>query len=654
MKKLTLTIKGKIILLALVGILGLIFSSAVNIALDKKKGEDMSLAGFSQEIAEVILKEVLLISTATVEKPMIEEFSAQHQLALTALDRSQALSTDEKTKKTKVVLENNEKQLADAFQSVTQNNKAMATEKNAGLAIAIQIGTLVQNTINAISKEETAKVMEGKQLSTATIIYRDEIREVLSLVKSRTIVIQNLFLLEDAEAYSKEITALRAQTAKEIKNGKTVISQINSKEHRDTWELIVAGIVKQDEAENKVFEEWRKNEELQTSLKAYSEEAQNAAKSIQSLSREKMIERSVIAQTIMFISIMLTLIILVGLSFVIVRTTIGPINVVISRLKDIAEGEGDLTKRLDANSKDELGSLATAFNTFVHKIQDTIVQVTGTSALLHQSSNALLTISEQMANMVGQTSAKANTVAVAMEEASTNISVVTDATEQMKSSIKEIARHTDKASSISQKATFQTVVCSEQVSALGLAAKEIGNVLGTINEISDQVNLLALNATIEAARAGEAGKGFAVVANEIKELARQTSNATMEIRAKVEGIQKTTDGTVKGIEIITSIVKDINEIVAAVAEAVSVQLATTNEIHGNISQASQGVAEVNENVAQSSTVIREIAEDICEVNTAAQSLADNSDKVRENAGEMKNQAEQLNKLVGTFRVFEKQ
>jgi methyl-accepting chemotaxis protein len=113
-------------------------------------------------------------------------------------------------------------------------------------------------------------------------------------------------------------------------------------------------------------------------------------------------------------------------------------------------------------------------------------------------------------------------------------------------------------------------------------------VVETITEISEQVNLLALNATIEAARAGEAGKGFAVVANEIKELAKQTSAATLEIKEKIQNIQGSTDGTVKGINEISEVIRSVNEIVGTIATAVEEQSAATKEIASNIAQASRG------------------------------------------------------------------
>ena len=133
---------------------------------------------------------------------------------------------------------------------------------------------------------------------------------------------------------------------------------------------------------------------------------------------------------------------------------------------------------------------------------------------------------------------------------------------------------------------------------LGQAAQEIGQVTETITNISAQTNLLALNATIEAARAGTAGKGFAVVANEIKELARQTAEATEDIKARIAGIQDSTGTAISDIGQITTVIKDVGGIVASIAAAIEEQATVTKDVAGNIAQASTGVRDANQHVNQ--------------------------------------------------------
>ncbi len=304
------------------------------------------------------------------------------------------------------------------------------------------------------------------------------------------------------------------------------------------------------------------------------------------------------------------------LAWFISRLITRPVNAMVAGLKDIAQGEGDLTKRLEDDAKDELGELATWFNTFMNKLQHLIKDIAGGVDTLSSSSTELSAISEQMTQGIQESSERANTVsaaaeemnanmttvAAAMEQSATNTNMVATAAEEMSATIGEIARNAEKARGISDEAATKASNASTNMDQLGNAANAIGKVIETITDISEQVNLLALNATIEAARAGEAGKGFAVVANEIKELAKQTAEATGDIKEKIEGIQGTTSTTVGQIAEITQVITDVNEVVANIATAVEQQSAATKEIATNVAQASTGIQEVNENVNQSSTV----------------------------------------------------
>jgi len=351
-------------------------------------------------------------------------------------------------------------------------------------------------------------------------------------------------------------------------------------------------------------------------------------------------------------------------SYFLVRAITKPLHQVVAGLKDIAEGEGDLTNRLDVQSQDEMGELAKWFNVFIEKIQVVIRDVSQNAGLLGTASQQLLDIAKQMSSGANQTSGKANTVAAAgeemsanmgamasaMGEAAGNVTMVAAAVEEMTSTITQIADNAEKASKITAGAVSQTEKASVQISELGESAKDIGKVIETITDISEQVNLLALNATIEAARAGEAGKGFAVVANEIKELARQTATATNEIKQRVEGIQHSTKGTVAEITAITKVVNEVNQIVGAIAGAVDEQSSATREIASNISQASVGISEVNQNVSQGSVVSAQIAQEISEVKDAAASMSKNSTQVDQSATALSGLAGELNAMVNRFKV----
>lgn len=333
-------------------------------------------------------------------------------------------------------------------------------------------------------------------------------------------------------------------------------------------------------------------------------------------------------------------------------------------LRDIAEGEGDLTRRLEVNTDDEIGELAGWFNVFIEKVQLVFRDVSVNSVNIKRSSSELFGIAGNLSNGVESTfeksdkaasssekvSTRINAVAAAMKKASSNIANVAAAAEQMSSTISEVAENTEVAHGISIKAVTQAKSASSNVQELNKAALDIDKVTENIAEISEQTNLLALNATIEAARAGEAGKGFAVVANEVKNLANQTVEATVEIKGKIHDIQQKTEGTINEIEGISDIIDQINDIVSSIAAAIEEQSVTTREIAENVAQTSGGIGEISGKVGTNSVVIREIANDIHDVHATADDIARGNEEVHKNADELNSMAEELRDLVKKFKV----
>ena len=367
------------------------------------------------------------------------------------------------------------------------------------------------------------------------------------------------------------------------------------------------------------------------------------------------------------LSIMITLGLLVLTAIVLsllMRKLVAPIIKTNRMLRDIAEGEGDLTGRIDVDTQDEVGELAKWFNVFVDKLQHMIRDIGADAESLHQAVGSLSELSAQMSKGAGATSAKATSVAAAAEEMSSNMGAVSGSMEvsannldsisaaitEMTSTINEIAVNSEKARSITVQAVEQVGNATSQVEALGVSAREIGNVLETVTSISEQTNLLALNATIEAARAGDAGKGFAVVANEIKELAQQTAEATDDIRQKIGAIQQTTSDTVTEISNISAVVNENEAIVTTIASAVEEQSVTARDISASINQMSSGIQEINDNVGQSSSVSQEIAQEIADVNQASNEMSDDAGEVSNNADKMRELSDRLASLVRTFKV----
>ncbi len=341
-----------------------------------------------------------------------------------------------------------------------------------------------------------------------------------------------------------------------------------------------------------------------------------------------------------------------------------PINQAVEGLRDIAEGDGDLTLRLPVNTNDEIGDLSTWFNTFIEKLQYIIGDLTTQAETMDGSSLALLEVASGLSKRAVNTSERSTSVSGAAEEMAKNITgvassmkeasaksdMVATAAEEMTATINEVATQSENARTISEEAVNKASNTSEKMGRLGEAASAIGSVTESISEISEQTNLLALNATIEAARAGEAGKGFAVVANEIKELANQTAKATRDIKDRVDGIQSVTKETVMDIEQVTGVIDKVNTIVGTIATAVKEQSLATSEIATNIAQTSQGIQKVSGIISQNTNVVGEITGEITAVNTNAGEISKNSVQVHTSAEELSNIAQNLKQVVGSFKI----
>jgi methyl-accepting chemotaxis protein len=294
--------------------------------------------------------------------------------------------------------------------------------------------------------------------------------------------------------------------------------------------------------------------------------------------------------------------------FVILRKSfMRPVNAVTNRLKDIAEGDADLTQRL-VEGKDELGAVGVYFNKFAGRIQSVMKELHSGTATVSSAATELSATASELSNSAGRTTAASGTVS--------------QATKEMATAIQEVATRAEQARTISGQATALATDTRDRLAALGDAANGIESVIQLIQKIAEQTNLLALNATIEAARAGEAGKGFAVVAGEVKDLAHQTREATEDIRKRIGGIQEASRGAVSVISEISTVISNVDGASQTIAAAVEEQSVTT----------------------------RQIADNMGELDSAASQNAAGADQTKATGAELSRLAEQLRTLVGQFKV----
>jgi methyl-accepting chemotaxis protein len=352
------------------------------------------------------------------------------------------------------------------------------------------------------------------------------------------------------------------------------------------------------------------------------------------------------------------------LAILFTRSVTGPLNRLLDMIKDIAQGKGDLTRRLEVESGDELGELAEGFNTFVEKIQDVVRKVHHNMTQLSAASTELAAVSDGLASGADQMSANTeqvaahsrevqtgmNEIAASTSQLSASIGAMATAVEEMTASVAEIAHNATSSAQTTGQAAGISETTGKAVDGLRKSATDIGKVVEVIVDIAEQTRLLALNATIEAARAGEAGKGFAVVAGEVKDLAGQTSNSTEDIRFMINTIQDNTVVAAEAIDSIVSVIRQANDLAQNIATAVEQQSVTTNEIAQNLSQAAGAADDVSSNTNQAATIAAEMAHGMNEVSQAAQTTARAAEQTRSSSRELSRMAEELKRLVDQFKV----
>jgi methyl-accepting chemotaxis protein len=335
------------------------------------------------------------------------------------------------------------------------------------------------------------------------------------------------------------------------------------------------------------------------------------------------------------LAVLLTIFIISGLTLMVTRWILTrPLLALLDRFKGIAEGQADLTRRVEISSTDEIGQLAESFNKFADGIQQDIMQIGAQADSLSRSSDEMRNLSQQIASANEETSTQASMVSAAAGQVSANVQSVATATEELNANTREIAANASEAAEVATRAVQIADETKATFDRLDESGTTIGNMVKVIYAIAEQTNLLALNATIEAARAGEAGKGFAVVADEVKKLANQTAQATEEISSTAEVISNHTKVAGDATEEISGIIRKIHEIQTTIASGVEEQTATTAEIAHSVTEAATGSSE--------------IAERIAGIAAAVQQTAVASTSSHESADEMASLAEELKKIVGRF------
>ena len=368
---------------------------------------------------------------------------------------------------------------------------------------------------------------------------------------------------------------------------------------------------------------------LDTSMKALTRKLDTeSARTKTAADQSASLERSLLIGVLIVAVVALFL-----LAKIISRSIVKPLDACVAGLEQLAGR--DLTATFGRASKDEIGRMVSALTSAIGDIRSALGEIVERSQIVDSASHELSAVSQQLAASAEETASQARSVSSAARTVNDNVSSVATGTAQLSGSMREVADSASDAATTAREAAGLADRAELVLATLRDASLQIGNTVTVIRGVAEQTHLLALNATIEAARAGASGRGFAVVAEEVKSLARTTSESTDQVADVVEAMQDSVREVVDVIARIATTVRGIDGNQSTIAHAVEEQTLTAGTMRNGVADAAEGIRAITANIDS----VAESAASTTEGVTSAQRAAD----------ELAETAAQLAALAGGFR-----
>ena len=350
------------------------------------------------------------------------------------------------------------------------------------------------------------------------------------------------------------------------------------------------------------------------------------------------------------IATIVAVVIIIVLLSLLIRVLLQPLHAMTRAMEDIAQGEGDLTKRLVIHTHDEFGMLGNAFNRFVERIHTSIREVSSATEHVNEvamrvvsASNSSMLNSDEQASRTNSVAAAINELGAAAQEIARNAAEASHQASDARGMAEQGQQVVERNIGAMNQLSEMLSASSTNIESLNSKTVNIGQILEVITSISQQTNLLALNAAIEAARAGDAGRGFAVVADEVRNLAHRTQESAQQVQTMIEELQVGARDSVSTMSESQRHSLDSVEIANLAGE----RLNSVTQRIGEIDGMNQSVATATE---EQTSVVESINMDITEINTLNQEGVENLQSTLRACADLEQQAARLKHLVGSFRI----